>query len=323
MSDSAFSRAPMETAVPAIDTHIMIAGMRVPSVLSIAVPSLLSLSLVACSGGSSDATTDDPSSSETESSSESTSESSEPVDGIPTGTVEGIVRLAPGTTLPMYADNPMVSTGAAAVLPEGCAAANESDRQPVQIGSSGGLTNLVIVATGDRERWPDTAGPRTRTARIEGCRLVPHTMVAERGDTIHFENEATFPFFPDLGTGFTRALLPTDPLDMVLDQGGVRTIGCSFANACGRMEVVTLYHPVFTVSDAEGRFRMTNVPADQDVRVTAWHPLFQEIGGTARVSVGGTATLELVITPVAPPEPPPSTTVPETPRDPLAGDIPE
>jgi hypothetical protein len=89
------------------------------------------------------------------------------------------------------------------------------------------------------------------------------------------------------------------------------------------MEVVTLYHPVFTVSDAEGRFRMTNVPADQDVRITAWHPLFQEIGGTARVSVGGTTTLELVITPNAPPEPPPTTTEPTTPRDPLAGDIPE
>lgn len=309
----------METAVPAIDTRIMIAGMRVPSVLSIAA-SLLSLSVVGC--GSSDGTTEEPSSSEAETS-ESSAESTGPIDGIPTGTIQGIVRLAPGTTLPMYADNPMISTGAAAALPEGCAPANESDRQPVQIGTSGGLTNLVIVATGDRERWPDTAGPRTRTARIEGCRLVPHTMVAERGDTIHFENEATFPFFPDLGTGFTRALLPTDPLDMVLDQGGVRTIGCSFANACGRMEVVTLYHPVFTVSDAEGRFRMTNVPADQDVRVTAWHPLFQEVGGTARVSVGGTTTLELVITPVAPPEPPPTPTAPETPRDPLAGDIPE
>ena len=304
--------------MPAIDTRIMIAGMRVPSVVSIA----LSMSLAACSGGSEDlATSDDPpASSDPETISET---AAGPIDGIPTGTIEGVVRLAPGTTLPRYADNPMVSAGASAPLPEGCAQPNESDRQPVQVGASGGLTNLVIVATGDRERWPDTAGPRTHTARIEGCRLVPHTLVAERGDTIHFENETTFPFFPDLGTGFTRALLPTDPLDMVLDQGGVRSIGCGFANACGRMEVVTLYHPVFTVSDAEGRFRMTNVPADQDVRVTAWHPLFQEIGGTARVSVGGTTTLELVITPVAPPEPPPTTTEPATPRDPLAGDIPE
>ena len=150
----------------------------------------------------------------------------------------------------------------------------------------------------------------------------PRTLVAERGDTIHFETELNFPFFPDLGTGFSRALLPTDPLDLVLDQGGVRTIGCAFANACGRMEVVTLYHPVFTVSDAEGRFRMTNVPANQEIRVTAWHPLFQEIAGNTRVEPGQTVQLELVIQPVASaaPAPPPE---PASPRDPLEGDIPE
>jgi hypothetical protein len=76
------------------------------------------------------------------------------------------------------------------------------------------------------------------------------------------------------------------------------------------------------VSDAEGRFRMTNVPADQDIRVTAWHPLFQEIAGTTRVEPGRTAQLELVIQPIASaaPAPPPE---PTTPRDPLEGDIPE
>lgn len=298
----------METVVPAIDPHIMIAGMRLPSML------LVALSLVGCGDDEAEA----PEPPTVEGVLEGTPREGE----IALGTVEGLVRLAPGAVLPSYDTTPMISAGASAPLPEGCAPPNERDRQPVQVGASGGLTNLVIVATGDPERWPDSVGPRTHPARIEGCRLAPRTLVAERGDTIHFENDLTFPFFPDLGTGFSRALLPTDPLDLVLDSGGVRTIQCAFANACGRMEVVTLYHPVYAVSDGEGRFRMTNVPADQDVRVTAWHPLFQEIGGQVRVSAGGTATLELVITPVAPPpELPP--TEPPTPRDPLEGDIPE
>lgn len=328
----------METAVPAIDTRIMIAGMRVPSVFSIAglraprlgaVGSMLAtgstlvaassmLVLVGCSGGDQPEAT----SGETSPLPETATEAPVVADVIPMGTVEGVVRLAPGAALPGYDTNPMISAGASAAMPSDCPPPNESDRQPVQVGSSGGLTNLVIVATGDPEHWPDTAGPRTRTARIERCRLEPRTLVAERGDTIHFETELNFPFFPDLGTGFSRALLPTDPLDLVLDQGGVRTIGCAFANACGRMEVVTIYHPVFAVSDAEGRFRMTNVPADQDIRVTAWHPLFQEIAGTTRVEPGQTVQLELVIQPIASaaPAPPPE---PTTPRDPLEGDIPE
>jgi len=239
------------------------------------------------------------------------------------GTVEGIVRLAAGATLPSFPVNPMVSTGASAALPPECAQPSDADRQPVQVGASGGLTNLVIVATGDAERWPDSAGPRAHQARIENCRLAPRTLIAERGDTIHFENPTTFPFFPDLGTGFSRALLPTDPLDLVLDQGGVRTIQCGFANACGRMEVVTIYHPVHAVTDGEGRFRMENVPVGQDVRVTAWHPLFQEAGVQTRIeSAGQTVRVALVIQPVAT-EAPPAPSVPEAPRDPLAGDIPE
>lgn len=303
----------METAVPAIDSRIMIAGMRVPSAW-LTVPFL---ALAGCSGSSDGAGMEpDPTTSEAP-------PETAPVsgDGLSFGTIEGIVRLAPGTTLPRYEANPMVSAGASSPMPPECPPPGDGDAQPVQVGSSGGLTNLVIVATGDAEHWPSGSGPETRTVRIERCRLEPRTLVAQRGDTIHLETELTFPFFPDLGTGFTRALLPTDPLDLVLDQGGVRTIECSFANACGRTDVVTLYHPVFAVSDVEGRFRMTNVPAGQDVRVTAWHPLFQEVGAQARVEAGGTTHLELVIQPVPPPAPP--STVPETPRDPLEGDIPE
>jgi hypothetical protein len=294
----------VETAVPAIDTHVMIAGMRVGSALS----AMLSL-FAGCGGGDASEAARGPT-------------ATEPTETIPMGTVEGIVRLAPGAALPGYDTNPMISAGASPAMPSECPPPNESDRRPVQVGGSGGLTNLVIIATGDPERWPDTAGPRTHVARIERCRLEPRTLVAERGDTIRFETEITFPFFPDLGTGFSRALLPTDPLELVLDQGGVRTIGCVFSNACGRMEVATIYHPVFTVSDAEGRFRMTNVPAGQDVRVTAWHPLFQEVGGNTRVEPGETVHLELVIQPIASPAPAPSPE-PTPPRDPLEGDIPE
>ncbi len=237
------------------------------------------------------------------------------------GTVEGIVRLAPGAALPSFPQNPMVSLGPSAPLPSDCAPPSDADRQPVQVAASGGLTNLVIVATGDAEHWPDSTGPRVHQARIENCRLTPRTLVAERGDTIHFENATTFPFFPDLGTGFSRALIPSDPLDLALDQGGVRTIQCGFANACGRLDVVTLYHPVHAVTDAEGRFRLTNVPAGQEVRVTAWHPLFQEVGIETRVEAGATVSVELTIQPVPSAAPTP-TTVP-APRDPLEGDIPE
>ncbi|GAB4200547.1 MAG: hypothetical protein OHK0013_11690 [Sandaracinaceae bacterium] len=274
------------------------------------------VSLAMCSGGCSDpARPNDPPPTAAPSGAPN-------VDGVlPLGTVEGLVRLADGASLPMFAENPMIARGPAASLPPECTPPSEDDRRPVRVGASGGLTNLVIVATGDASRWPDSAGPRTHQARIENCRLAPQVLVAERGDTIHFENPTTFPFFPDLGTGFSRALLPSDPLDLLLDRGGVRVIQCALSTPCGRMDVVTLYHPVHAVSDAEGRFRLPNVPAGQDVRITAWHPLFQEASVETRVEAGGVVRVELTIQPAPPAAVEPA--APEVPRDPLAGDIPE
>jgi hypothetical protein len=248
-------------------------------------------------------------------------ESSGPEATLALGTVEGIVRLADGATLPSFVEHPMLPRGPAAALPPECTPPSDADRQPVRVGASGGLTNLVIVATGDASRWPDSTGPRTHQARIEDCRLTPRVLVVERGDTIHIENPTTFPFFPDLGTGFARALLPSDPLDLVMDRGGVRVIQCGLSNACGRMDVVILYHPVHAVTDAEGRFRLSNVPAGQDVRITAWHPLFQEASAQTRVEPNGTVRVELTILPAS--QPAGEVPAPDAPRDPLAGDIPE
>jgi hypothetical protein len=227
-----------------------------------------------------------------------------PEQNIPFGTIEGIVRLAEGATLPAFDTNPMTTARPTAEAPTDCPPPQQSDRQPVQVAAGGGLTNLVITATGDATRWPHSGAPQTHRVRIERCRLEPRVLVAERGDTVHLENATTFPFFPDLGTGMTRALIPTDPIDVELDTGGARTVQCGFANPCGRLDIVTLYHPVHTVSNAEGTFRLTNVPAGQDVRINAWHPLFLEGQVTTRVEAGQTVRVEIVISPAVVAAPP-------------------
>ena len=224
-------------------------------------------------------------------------------ESVPFGTIEGVVRLAEGATLPLLEANPMFAARPSADLPADCPPAQESDRQPVQVAAGGGLTNLVIVATGDEAHWPHSGEPQTHRVLFEHCRLSPRMLVAERGDTVHLENPTLFPFFPDLGTGMTRAVIPTDPVDFVLDTGGVRAVECTFGSPCGRMDIVTLYHPVHAVTTAEGTFRMTNVPAGQDVRISAWHPLFVEAIATARVEAGQTAHVEIVIAPAATPAP--------------------
>jgi hypothetical protein len=226
---------------------------------------------------------------------------------LPMGWVEGVVRLADGAALPGYPQNPVQVPGRDAIPPE-CTPPRESDRTPVtQAAEGGGLVGLSIVASGeDDTRWPRATEPALHELTIRDCRLTPSLLVTTRGDRVRMSNETDYPFFPELGEGMLQALLRPEPREVRVERGGVRTVQCGFAAPCGRTEVITLYHPVHTVTAESGRFRL-EVPAEQDVRITAWHPLFLETGANVRVGRGETRTLELTIAPadVRAPEPEP------------------
>lgn len=225
-----------------------------------------------------------------------------------TGIIEGVVRLAPDTTLPRYPESPTQVEGRPA-LPSSCSPPREIDRTPVTLAeANGALVGLPIVATGrDEARWPRATEPRVHEVTITDCRLNPVTIVATRGDLLRLSNRSEYPFFPDLGDGMLQ--YRTEDREITLDRGGARTIQCGWAAPCGRLELITLYHPMHTVTGAEGTFRLEGVPADQEVRLTAWHPLFEEAATTVTVGAGETARVELTIRPApvqaAPPPPPP------------------
>ena len=226
-----------------------------------------------------------------------------------TGTIEGIVRLAAGSELPSYPQSPTSVPGREPLPPE-CTPSRARDSQPIQVGASGGLTNLVIVIaddTGNEEDWPSAGPPVVHEMAIRDCRTTPSVVVAVRGDQLRMANETDYPFFPDLGGGVLQALLRQEPREISLDIGGIRTIQCAFAAPCSRTEVVVLYHRLAMVTDEEGRFRIEGVPSDRPLRVTAWHPLMLEARQAVTVEAGATASVELEITPavIEAPAPPP------------------
>lgn len=238
-----------------------------------------------------------------------------------TGFVEGVVRLAAGTEIPHYAQNPLQVEGRNPI-PDECTPPREADRTPVTVADeTGGLIGLSIVGTGNEEgNWPRAEEPVVHEVVIRDCRITPSILVATRGDRVRLSNETAYPFFPEIGEGILQALLRGEPREVPLERGGVRTIQCGFAAPCGRMELITLYHPVHTVTGPEGRFRL-EVPAEQDVRITAWHPLFEEASTSARVAPGETREVELTIRPAVlrvpePPAPPDGELPPDVDPDP-------
>lgn len=214
------------------------------------------------------------------------------------GVIEGVVRLAAEAELPGWPTNPSSETRQAADRPSDCPPPTDAERFPVHLGAGRGLGPVVVVATGtNAATWPDSDSPSVHVVRIERCRLTPTTIVAERGDTLRVENPTTFPFFPDVGTGMMRAVIPTDPLEITLDQVGPRVVQCGFSNSCGRSDVVTFAHPIHALTSDDGHFRLEGVPLDQPVRVTAFHPVLGDVTADATFDASGVAHVELVVRP--------------------------
>lgn len=215
---------------------------------------------------------------------------------VPVGTVEGVVRLAEGVELPAYDDAALRWDERAARPPEGkCAPPKKTDRTPVTLDGDRGAAGVMVNAI-DFDASPPHE-PVTHEVAIRDCRLTPRLVVATRGDQLRVVNETDHPFLPARGDDpFSQSLVEGQSRTTELERGGVGHVGCQVGTACGRTDLIVLYHPVHTITGEGGRFRMSNVPAGQEISVHAWHPLLEESSVTVEVAEGETVEVELELT---------------------------
>lgn len=240
----------------------------------------------------------------------------------PSGTVIGIVRLAQGAVLPSWPAQAMPRPpGTQVPRPEVCGPPKLTDTQSARLDAATRALEGILVAPSDFDHAPP-AGPVTHQLTIRECRLEPAFLVATVGDRVRLANATDYPFLPTAGagSGITQALLSGQTRDLTLGHAGPRMVGCSALGvACGRSDIMVMAHPLHAVTSADGRFRIERVPANQDLHLHAWNPLFQESVVPLRLSPGETKTVEFALTPATlqvPAEPPPG-----PPRDPREGDI--
>lgn len=216
-------------------------------------------------------------------------------------TLTGSVKLAPGFELPAYSAEDMerkvllhVQGG---TFPETCTPPKLSDRTPVVQGPDGKLIGVMVAASQFSESTP--RGPKVFDVVIKDCRLTPRLVVGQLGDLINLKNEVQFPFMPTYGANaYNETMTPGQSKAMRLDKAGVDNVMCGFTAPCGRTDVVVLRHPVSSVTDATGVFKIEDFPADETVQVNAWHPLFQDATISVKVGKGETKSVEFVLTPL-------------------------
>ncbi|MFW5876675.1 MAG: carboxypeptidase-like regulatory domain-containing protein [Myxococcota bacterium] len=241
--------------------------------------------------GSCDRQAERPAEPETEKSAEEAEEPSGPE----VGTVEGVVRLAEDEKLPEFSREGL-NEKVDVERPDTCPPPKQAEVRPVRLGEGRGLDNVLVSATGFSEAPPHE--PTDREVVIRDCRLQPPVVVGLRGDDLVVRNESDHPFFPRIGADpFMEALIKGQSRAIELERGGSYPLRCGMGAACGRTDVVVLYHPVYDLSGEGGSFRIDNVPAGQEVTLHAWHPLFEEASAKVEVAPGETERLELVLEP--------------------------
>ncbi len=212
----------------------------------------------------------------------------------------GSVRMAAGASLPAYPEALMERSVAGSpdrgTFPPMCTPPKIADRMPVRVAPDGKLVG-VMVALSDFKNAPKRA-PKLHEVTIKDCRLTPNLVVAMIGDTLRLRNEVNFPFLPALGvTNYNEGLLPSQIKDIKLEEAGVKALLCGFTAPCGRSDIVVMHHPLFAVTGEDGKFRIDDFPANEDVKLDAWHPLFGAAELTLRLAPGETKDVELTLTP--------------------------
>jgi hypothetical protein len=220
----------------------------------------------------------------------------------PVATLIGHVELAPDAQLPEYTPidmariplNPIERTR----VPANCADANEQARTPVRRTPAGFLSGVVVAAS-DFTRMRERA-PQVHKVWIENCRLRPATIAATGGDTVQLVNTDDFEFAPMLGPTYSPRGLPHgEKLTFPLIPGGIDSLQCDPTASCGRTDLVVFFHTVHAVTDDQGAFKLTNFPASENVRLTAWHPLFEPSETFVWLNPGENTSVTLVLTPKA------------------------
>jgi hypothetical protein len=210
------------------------------------------------------------------------------------------VRFAEGAQLPAYAHPDLARSplhgSKPAALPAECASVAEAARRPVGLTDERLLAGVVVAASDfSRAR---RRKPVVHRVAIRDCRLRPATVAAMNGDTLALENADAFPFEPMLGPAFrARTLAPGKRVLLPLTGGNVESIQCSRRAPCGRTDLIVFRHPVHALTDARGTFRIDDFPPSELVRVSAWHPLFEESETFVWLEPGETGSVEFLLEP--------------------------
>lgn len=168
---------------------------------------------------------------------------------------------------------------------------------PIMLGPDGGLRDAVVYLAHEKlEGWqlPGT----TFVMDQRGCEFVPRVLVVPPGATIEVHNsDGVLHNFhtlsrlnPRMNLG-QRAGAP--PLRVRFDEPEFVPVRCDIhGKGVMRAWVVVAAHPFYAVSDASGRFRLSEVPPGPHT-LAVWHERLGQLTVPVTVGAGGEVQIDV------------------------------
>lgn len=173
---------------------------------------------------------------------------------------------------------------------EVCGAHGEIKSEEVVVGAGGGLANAVVSITNITKGKPMEA--RTPELDQVGCKYVPHVLAFPAGSSVKIKNSDGI--LHNIHTYSTKnpSVNLAQPkfkkeMQQKFDQPEVIKVTC---DAHGWMLgwFISQDHPYYAVTDANGGFKLTDVPAGE-YELKVWHEKLGEKTSKVTVAAGGDA----------------------------------
>jgi hypothetical protein len=163
------------------------------------------------------------------------------------------------------------------------------------LGKDGGLANAVVLLDGIERGKPLALKPIEIDQRQ--CHFVPHVTAFPKGTKVLLKNSDgtlhnTHTYMNDK-TVFNVAMpMKGMKLEQKIKEAGIIKLTCDAGHVWMRAWAYVTEHPYVTVTDADGRFTLTDVPAGT-WKVKVWHEAAGERAGSVTVTPGSEATLDV------------------------------
>jgi hypothetical protein len=147
------------------------------------------------------------------------------------------------------------------------------DLERLVVGSNGGVANTVVflkdISKGKAMDLPE----EHQFLNQKSCRYEPHVLLVPADGTLRIKSSD-----PVLHTvhmsGASDYNLPfpfaNQTVSRTMNRSGVVDMRCNAGHVWMNAEMLVVNHPYYAVTDADGNFKLTNVPAG-DYEIEAWH----------------------------------------------------